>query len=232
MAVARASLVLAAACCLALTSCADTAGSNSKALASFLEWCAERGIRLHDGFQVRESRDELGTADASHEHSGSHDQASTQHTKGRGIFATQDVGRDVAVLSVPLRAVLTAEHAMIDPSSAPLWSELDQLSDLDVFAGFLAFEMDNERSEWKSYLDMMPQSSFSTLEMKEEYKETLKDTALFQLLQTRANDIELVREAIPLPLSLPLSSSLLSLFFTLFRHTRTLSLLRGTWTAV
>lgn len=81
------------------------------------------------------------------------------------------------VATIPLRTLLTAEHAVLSDSLGQLWDgngPLSDLGDMDVLATFLLQQSrDSPVSRWQPWLDLFPAESQSLCQYTPEEKDLL-----------------------------------------------------------
>ncbi|CAH9128985.1 unnamed protein product [Cuscuta epithymum] len=106
--------------------------------------------------------------------------------EGLGLVATKDIGRNEVVLEVPRRFWITPETV----ADSEIGSVCSGMNPWVAVALFLLREKHRDDSKWKSYLDVLPDCTNSTVFWSEEELAELQGT---QLLSTTIGVIEYVQ---------------------------------------
>ncbi|EGD73256.1 hypothetical protein PTSG_04969 [Salpingoeca rosetta] len=121
----------------------------------------------------------------------------TSPLTGNGVYATADMKAHTTVFAVPFSLMMNVEHALVDPDLGRLWDMLPDLSDLEVLAGFLAFESLRGTGFWQPYLASLgPPPTTPTLFSQEEMDLLAPSAAVFDIAQQRHLDLSEVYDLI------------------------------------
>jgi hypothetical protein len=116
---------------------------------------------------------------------------------GYGLYADATLASGTVVATIPLSAVVNVEHAMVDDTTGPLWQALDDLSDLDIFTGWMAYQMahlDND-SPWLPYFNTLPHASLtSPLLLTKQQLDHYSLSAIIDMVNQRNFSMASVRE--------------------------------------
>ncbi|EDQ89350.1 uncharacterized protein MONBRDRAFT_25424 [Monosiga brevicollis MX1] len=134
---------------------ATTGGETTAVVEGFMQWSQDQGLVWHPEVEVTSTHAASGGDDG-------------YLGPQRGLKAAAALGEGTVVLSVPLRSLITAEHALLDVETGRLWDALYELSDLDIFTGFLAHLLYNPHATqdpWAPYLAILPSTDPGLLEL-------------------------------------------------------------------
>eukprot|EP00045_Choanoeca_perplexa_P016851 m.232841 g.232841 ORF g.232841 m.232841 type:complete len:450 (-) comp17374_c0_seq33:2290-3639(-) len=116
-------------------------GELTPELAAFESWMADQGLTKHGSVSIRH-----------------------EAISGYGLYADTTIASGTIIATIPLTAVVNVEHAMVDEATGPLWQALDDLSDLDIFTGWMAFQLahPDHESMWSPYFQSLPLTTMTS----------------------------------------------------------------------
>ena len=108
----------------------------------------------------------------------------------RGVVAAVDFEAGMPVLAVPMKSMLTAEHAFVDERFASLWDALPDLPDSDLLAAYVASREVREKSSHAGYLAYLPREARDALHLGPQAMALLKASPVYPRLESRRNKLE------------------------------------------